>query len=437
MNTPQPRTPFQPHEAADFFKTPASSSSYFPSANDQRSLVRSDSYALGWAEGDNLNQPRSRADPAPPPTILEYSKVLSLDLSLRQKHQKTQDEHDQKQDGPDGGNEDKQEDGERRLRMALRKKKAHRSGSGSPKGYFSKSQWSVEPSVKANGGLLKAVKAATADESTGDVHWVGTLGFATDSLDGATKDDIQEKLEMEHNALPVYVSDSDYDGHYEHYCKTILWPVLHYQIPDHPKSKAYEDHSWEYYVHVNQAMADKLITSYKRGDNIWVHDYHLLLVPRMVRQKLPDAKIGFFLHTAFPSSEVFRCLSVRKQLLEGLLGANLVAFQTKEYAMHFLQTCSRLLIVEATNNGVQLENRFVNITWMPIGIDLESMRHVREESQVQDSVKLLQERYKGKHLIVARDKLDNVRGVRQKLLAYELFLCQYPEWKEKVICSGN
>jgi trehalose 6-phosphate synthase/phosphatase len=134
----------------------------------------------------------------------------------------------------------------------------------------------------------------------------------------------------------VFVSDIDLDGHYAHYCKTMLWPVFNYQIPDHPKSKAYEDHSWIFYVNLNQAFADKVIKSYKRGDIIWVHDYHLLLVPAMIRKKLPDAQIGFFLHTAFPSSEVFRCLATRKELLEGMLGANLVAFQT-----HVSQ-CARL-----------------------------------------------------------------------------------------------
>ena len=432
MNTTQPRTPFQAYEAADFFKSVPGSSSYFPSPNDPRSFAQSDSHALEWAEAENLNQPRSQADPVPPPTILEYSKVLSQDQLLRQKHQKAPEQHSLKQDDRDEGGENKQEDGERKLRLALGTKKARRRGSGSPSGYFSKSQWRIQPSAKGNGGLVNAVRAAVADESTDDVHWIGTLGFATDSLDDSTKDEIQEKLEMEHDAVAVYVNDSDLDGHYEHYCKTILWPVFHYQIPDHPKSKAYEDHSWEYYVNVNQAIADKVVASYKRDDIIWVHDYHLLLVPGMVRQKLPNAKIGFFLHAAFPSSEVFRCLSVRKQLLEGLLGANLVTFQTREYAMHFLQTCSRLLIVEVTNDGVQLENRFVNISWMAIGIDLERLLHTREEVQVLNSVKLLQERYQGKHLIVARDKLDNVRGVRQKLLAYELFLNQYPEWKEKV-----
>ena len=137
----------------------------------------------------------------------------------------------------------------------------------------------------------------------------------------------------------------------------------------------------------------------------------------MVRQKLPEAQIGFFLHTAFPSSEVFRTLAWRKQLLEGMLGANLVAFQTNEYTQHFLQTCARLLIVETTEEGVSLEHHFVNVTHEPIGINPQAIQEAREAEDVQEWIDSIQERYKDKVLIVARDKLDNVHGVRQKLLA--------------------
>lgn len=266
-----------------------------------------------------------------------------------------------------------------------------------------------------------------------DILWLGTVGFPTDSLEQSTKDDIFEKLESEYESIAVYVSDSDFDGHYVHYCKTILWPIFHYQVPDHPKSKAYEDHSWKYYENVNRTFADKVIKSYKRGDIIWIHDYHLLLVPKMVREKLPDAQIGFYLHTAFPSSEVFRCLAMRKPLLEGMLGANLVVFQSPEYQEHFLTTCSRLLVVEATPEGVQLDDHFVNVASLAIGIDPKGLSLAREEPEVKECIEVMMERYKDKKLIVARDKLDNVRGVRQKLLAYELFLNKYPESKDKVV----
>lgn len=292
-------------------------------------------------------------------------------------------------------------------------------------------EWKVVPAVQGNGGLYNAIRAA-AEEGL-DKTWVGNLGFPTDVLGDQTKEDIQDKMNNEYEALTVYVDDGNFDGAYNHYCKTILWPVFHYQIPDNPKSKAYLDHSWKYYVKMNECFADKIVANYKRSDTIWINDYHLLLLPGMIRKRLPDAKIGFFLHSAFPSSEVFRCLAPRKELLEGMLGANLVAFQTPEYAQHFLQTCSRLLVVEATTDGINLDDRFVNVTHLPIGIDPKSLADAREDPAVAQSVQSLQERYHGKQLIVARDKLDHVRGVRQKLLAYEYFLNTNPEWQDKVV----
>jgi len=403
-----PRTPAPNQEHEEFFsQLQPSAATHFIKPHDPRSLVRSDSHVPEWGSGLFFNQPRSRATDLPPNTILQYGAGQAKEEERVRPARK-----ERKKSSPKG-------------RRATR--------SSSQEKHFWGQEWTIEPAVQGNGGLANAVRAAINAGTMEDILWVGTVGFPTDVLEDHVKTEIQEKLESEYDALPVYVSDSDFDGHYAHYCKTILWPVFHYQIPDHPKSKAYEDHSWKFYVNLNQAFADKIVRSYKRGDKIWIHDYHLLLVPKMVRQKLPDAQIGFFLHTAFPSSEVFRCLSVRKELLEGMLGANLVAFQTAEYKDHFLTTCSRLLIVEATNEGVQLDDHFVNVIAMPIGIDPNGLNIAREEPAVKEWINVIQERYKGKRIIVARDKLDLVRGVRQKMLSFELFLNKYPEWREKVL----
>ena len=401
-----PTPPLTPNAAANeqFFAqfSIESQKLHFAKPGDPRSLARSDAHVPEWGQQAIFNQPKSRAGPLPSNDIRQFAKDYE--------------------------------------KFGLKKKNARKSPPASrpsrnasvERGYESKT-WTVEPAIQGNGGLTNAMRAARSEETAADVTWVGTVGFPTDALPETIKEDIYDKLLNEYQAHAVYVSDKDLDGHYAHFCKTILWPIMHYQVPDHPKSKAYADHSWQYYVSVNQAFADKTIASYKKGDVIWVHDYHLLLVPAMIRKKLPDAQIGFFLHTAFPSSEVFRCLSTRNELLNGMLGANLVAFQTQEYAEHFLQTCSRLLTVETTAQGVQLEDHFVNVKSEPIGIDPAATEEERQEQEVANWVKVIQDRYKGKHIIVARDKLDNVRGVRQKLLAYELFLNKYPEWREKVV----
>jgi len=400
-----PDTPTNDLDHDEFFAqdvNPDLHIAHYPKQDRHHSILApSDPHSPAWGSGKLLNQPQSRANSPPPADILRHNKLVDKAAALGRA-------------------------GIRQPQLGGRSESHDR--------VFAHADWTVVPADQGNGGLRNAVQAAVRNGKLHDKIWVGTLGMPTDALeDTQRKQDIEDRLATEYDSLTVFCRDSDFDGHYTHYCKQILWPVFHYQIPDNPKSKAYEDHSWVYYVKVNQAFADKIVKNWKRGDIIWIHDYHLLLVPSMIRQKIPDAKIGFFLHVAFPSSEVFRCLAVRKELLEGMLGANLIGFQIKEYARHFLQTCSRLLCVEATNDGVQLEDRFVDVVDLAIGIDPIALEMSRADEELQTWLHTMQERYRGKKLIVARDKLDNIRGVRQKLLAYELFLNKNPQWRDKVV----
>lgn len=298
---------------------------------------------------------------------------------------------------------------------------------------FNNAPWTVEPQVSGNGGLKNAVQRAQADGIIDKVLWVGSLGLPTDSLNTSTRQAIETTLHNFYNAQPVFVKDGTLEGHYNHYCKQILWPTLHYQIPDNPKSKAYEDHSWELYKAMNQSIADTIVKAYKEGDTIWINDYHLFLAPKMIREKLPDAKIGFFMHVSFPSSEVFRCLAARSQILEGVLAADCIGFQIPEYARHFLQTCNRILAVDATPFGVRLAKRFVSVVVDAIGIDPDSLKISLQDKEVLRWRKLIRERWPDSQLIVGRDKLDNIRGVKQKLQAYELFLKKHPQMIDKVV----
>lgn len=366
-----------------------------PPQGNARKLLHGDSDVPEWGTTLQIyNQPRSRAGPLPSKSVTDFRKL-------------------------------RQEVAEE-INIARRKKFPVPAPS-SDAGEFE--EWTIVPALRGNGALLNAVEAT----SNTDVSWVGTLGFPTDALPEGTKLQIEDRLANDYNADVVYVSDQDFSGHYTNFCKVILWPLFHYQVPDDVNSKAYMDRSWNYYYNVNLAFAEKLINNYRKDETIWVHDYHLLLVPSMVRAKRPEAKIGFFLHTAFPSSEIFRCQMKYKALLDGMLGANLVALQLQEYADHFLSTCSRFLQIEATAEGVQLEDRFVNVTAQAIGINPTKIEEVRQSKEFIEAVKTLQEKYEGKQLIVSRDKLDRVHGVRQKLLAYERFLDQSPNRAENTV----
>ncbi|KAJ1307509.1 hypothetical protein OPQ81_001607 [Rhizoctonia solani] len=290
----------------------------------------------------------------------------------------------------------------------------------------------LEPSAHANGGLNNAVNSAK--NTLAKKLWVGVLDVPAATIKEEDRPRIEGTLRNQADSVPVWVTEEEFQQHYDVFCHQVLWPSLHYAVPDAPKTKTfYESTSFEQYKAVNQRFADAIIKEYKGGDVVWVNDYHLLLVPQMVRAKLPDATIGFFLHVAFPSSEIFRCLAVRESLLRGMLGADVVGFQTHSYARHFRQTVSRILTLEALPGGIDLGSSLCEVAIFPIGIDVLALAEKRREPTVKEWVDVLKERYSGMKMIVGRDKLDEVQGVRQKLLAFEAFLEKYTEFQGKVV----
>lgn len=236
--------------------------------------------------------------------------------------------------------------------------------------------------------------------------------------------------------VPVWL---DYDvahGHYEGYCKTTLWPLFHYLLwQDVPGDQhRWEDYSWEAYFAANAAFAERIAAEYRPGDVVWVHDYHLLLVPAMLRKLVPDAHIGLFVHAPFPSSEIFRCLPRRREIIEGMLGADLACFQAFSYSRHFLSSCIRVCGYEASSNSVESSSGHVTtISYNPIGIDANKIEKDSRASDVAPKIQAIREMYKDKKIIIGRDKLDVVRGVVQKLQAFHKFLEEWPEWRNKVV----
>lgn len=302
---------------------------------------------------------------------------------------------------------------------------------------FDTASWEIVKFLKGNGSLRNAIDySIQKNQIKDDVAWVGTIGIPTDELPDKVKDDIKAKMLKDHKSVAVFTDDFTFQGHYKNFCKQILWPTLHYQVPDDPKSKAFEDHSWEYYKLLNEIFADEIAKKYKPGDVIWVHDYHLLLLPQLLRDRLgPEAKIGFFLHTAFPSLEVFRCLAQRKNLLLGMVGANAIGFQISEYCRHFLQTCNRILLADIVNDyGILYDGKYTDVYSSAIGIDAKRLAQtIQNEPSVDDWKKMIEEKWEGKRMIVNRDKLDTLRGIKQKLLAYEILLTQNPEMIENTV----
>lgn len=210
-----------------------------------------------------------------------------------------------------------------------------------------------------------------------------------------------------------------------------LWPLFHYQ----PGEIDFNEAQWDAYYRANVTFAAAIKEIAQDGDMIWVQDYHLMLLPALLREMLadlPNIRIGFFLHTPFPSSEVYRVLPVRKQILLGVLQCDLIGFHTYDYARHFLSSCARILGIATLPNGVDFDGRFVHVGTFPIGIDPDKFIGALEKPTVQAKVRELEARLAGKRLIVGVDRLDYIKGVPHKLHAFDHFLTRYPQYQGQV-----
>ncbi|KAI1171706.1 glycosyltransferase family 20 protein [Nemania sp. FL0916] len=243
-------------------------------------------------------------------------------------------------------------------------------------------------------------------------------------------------------AVPVWLCDdneADTEGiilndqhRWRRYAEHSLYPLFHYKQQEPSDGRA-ERIEWANYYRANLQFANKILEIYKPGDIVVIHDYYLLLLPSMLRQRMPNMYISFFLHCPFPSSEFLRCIPRRKELLEGLMGANLIGFQSYSYSRHFTSCCTRILDFPSDPTGVDAFGARVEVAVFPIGIDATRVERLAWSKEVSKKFNALKEMYKGKKLIVGRDRLDSVRGVTQKLVAFERFLEMYPEWRGKVV----
>ncbi|KAM3429036.1 hypothetical protein NHJ13734_008340 [Beauveria thailandica] len=258
----------------------------------------------------------------------------------------------------------------------------------------------------------------------------------------------QERLEHQLSndktirTVPVWLADEDEitpdgimlrdQGRWRGYAHHDLYSLFHYKQHE-PSDGRKEKIEWADYYRMNQKFAAKILEIYKPGDIVIIHDYFLMLLPSMLRQAVPNMYISFYLHCPFPSSEFLRCLPRRREVLEGILGSNLVGFQSYSYSRHFLSCCTRILGFPSDTLGVDAYGSRVQVGVFPIGIDAAKVEKLAWASSVDEKYDALKKMYAGKKIIVGRDRLDSVRGVVQKLQAFDRFLEMYSEWREKVV----
>src|SRR6478736_2360154 len=218
----------------------------------------------------------------------------------------------------------------------------------------------------------------------GNNLWIGWPGMFIDDL--AQQVEIQEALE-EDNLIPVFLTQEEINQYYEGFSNEVIWPVFHY-MNTYAK---YQQSYWDFYLKVNKKFARALLEVADKDDLIWIQDYHLMLVPGLIRKALPEISIGFFQHIPFPSYELFRLIPWRNEILEGVLGSDLVGFHTYDDARHFAHACRRLLGTKNSSNLINYENRAVLVDSFPMGIDAGKFEKLSNDPSVQSEMQYLRD----------------------------------------------
>lgn len=284
------------------------------------------------------------------------------------------------------------------------------------------------------GGLATALSSYFDNPNTNNhqfdsLHWIGVSDISQKSFTESSSSETVEK-----NGLimhPVFLSNKLTESFHNGFCNSVIWPLFLY----FPSFAVYEQEFFEGYINANEVMLEKILAVYEPGDTIWIHDYHWMLLPALLRERLPDAKIGFFLHIPFPSFELFRLLPKpwRVHLLLGLLGADVIGFQTDEFAKHFMASMEKIFPDMHLN---QMNPNTPGLTTIiksfPISIDYEKFKIACRTPQILKSVKRIKEGLSASKLILSVDRLDYTKAIHSRLESFELFLEQNADFRGRV-----
>ena len=274
---------------------------------------------------------------------------------------------------------------------------------------------------KSEGGLATGLGSIYRQ---GKNVWIGWPGAV---VENELKEKVSNDL-LEENLCPIFLSQEEINDFYEGFSNEMIWPLFHY----FPTYASYNPQYWNAYNKVNRKFADAISKIASKDDVIWIHDYQLMLVPALVRDKLPEVSIGFFQHIPFPSYEIFRLLPWRNDLLNGLLGADVIGFHTYDDVRHFISSINRISGINNMANEFRVDNRMVIVDAFPISIDYKKYRSLAEDSNTRRNERKLRQLTNHNRLIISIDRLDYSKGIIQRLKAYQLFLENHRELHGKV-----
>ncbi|XP_027363802.1 alpha,alpha-trehalose-phosphate synthase [UDP-forming] 5 [Abrus precatorius] len=265
------------------------------------------------------------------------------------------------------------------------------------------------------------------------------IGCLKEEIEPSEQDDVAQYLLDTFKCVPTFLPPELFSKFYHGFCKQHLWPLFHYMLPLSPDLGGRFDRSlWQAYVSVNKIFADKVMEVISPDDDfVWVHDYHLMVLPTFLRKRFNRVRLGFFLHSPFPSSEIYRTLPVRDELLRALLNSDLIGFHTFDYARHFLSCCSRMLGISYQSKrgyiGLEYYGRTVSIKILPVGIHIGQLQSVMSLLETENKVAELQNQFRGQTVLLGVDDMDIFKGISLKLLAMEQLLLQHPDKRGKVV----
>jgi trehalose 6-phosphate synthase/phosphatase len=254
--------------------------------------------------------------------------------------------------------------------------------------------------------------------------WIGWSGTEEELPPEAVK-----LLRQEQSCIAVELPADLLKKFYEGYANQALWPLFH----SFTSKLQFDSESWEVYIEANRRFCSAVVHEFQPGDRIWVHDYHLMLLPSMLRESLPDAAIGFFLHIPFPGSDIFSILPRGEELLTGLLGADLISFHTHLHLQHFRMSLRRQLGVQSTVDRLEVPGRQVRLQALPIGIAPDDFLGYCDKPETQVHLDKLRTQYSGRKLIVAVDRLDYTKGLPHRLRTFRRMLSSNPELIRKIV----
>ncbi|MBD3290887.1 bifunctional alpha,alpha-trehalose-phosphate synthase (UDP-forming)/trehalose-phosphatase [candidate division KSB1 bacterium] len=272
------------------------------------------------------------------------------------------------------------------------------------------------------GGLATGLKAFYKKYES---LWIGWPGMVTKNF--PEKKEITEQLHKD-KMHPIFLTKNQIEKYYEGFSNKTIWPLFHYFT----EYTVYEKRLWETYRQVNKIFSEEVLKYANDNDIIWVHDYQLMLLPALLREKLPNATIGFFLHIPFPSFEIFRTLPWRHHILNGMIGADLIGFHAYDYVRHFLSAARRLLGYEHTLGKITVGDRVVKADSFPMGIDYEKFAKAAEDEGVQREIDAIRKQVGNHKLILSVDRMDYSKAIPQRLKAFDMFLEENPEYRKEV-----